>query len=336
VTRSPIPRWAAALVVAVAASAAAPAAVGAPTISPDAESWNAAQVPVSYTITPSEGRARVWWAVLTSRFDPVQSGTGGDVRLPEIGDGEYQLWAYEAGGGLPEGITIRHFRVDTIAPFVAVRAPIEGASYRVGQAATVDFSCDVPVCVGSQPSGGPLSTALPGVHALEVTAMDAAGNVTRVRRVYRVLEALAPVPPPPVAPAPAAQAPAAPAATARRPRVAARVRPPQTTNARRLRPRRGAVVRTTRPVLRWRARKGARFYNVQVFRLAGRRYVKVLSAFPRTNRLRMPARRLRPGARHVWRVWPMVGRSFTRKPLGVSYFEVRERPRRPRGATRGR
>jgi hypothetical protein len=73
-----------------------------------------------------------------------------------------------------------------------------------------------------------------------------------------------------------------------------------------------------------------------VFRLAGRRYVKVLSAFPRTNRLRMPARRLRPGARHVWRVWPMVGRSFTPEPLGVSYFEVRARAPRSPGVTRGR
>ena len=328
-TRLPIPRWAAALAVAVAASAAAPAAMGAPTISgSDGEFWNATEVPVRYSITPSEGGARVRW-VLLSGLRPVDDGEGTEVVAPGIEDGSYQLLAYERGGRPEESFSTRVFSVDTIAPFIAVRSPIEGASYRVGQAGTVDFSCDVPACVGSQPSGGPLGTAIPGVHTLEVTAVDAAGNVTRVRRLYRVVEALAPVPPAPAAPAPAAQAPAAPAATIRRPRVATRVRPPQTTNARRLRPRRGAVVGTTRPVLRWRARKGVRFYNVQVFRLAGSRYVKVLSAFPRTNRLRMPARRLRPGARHVWRVWPMVGRSFTPKPLGVSYFEVRARTPRP-------
>jgi hypothetical protein len=103
---------------------------------------------------------------------------------------------------------------------------------------------------------------------------------------------------------------------------AAKLPPPE--NARRLRPRLGAKLGSTRPVLRWKARKDARFYNVQVFRLAGKRLVKVLSAFPRANHVRVPPRRLRTGAIHVWRVWPMVNGRYTPKPLGISNFEIRK------------
>lgn len=69
------------------------------------------------------------------------------------------------------------------------------------------------------------------------------------------------------------------------------------------------------PVLGWRARRHARYYNVQLFR--GRR--QVLSAWPRHARFAVPAtwgfrgreRRLRPG-RYRWYVWPGFGRRSAR------------------------
>jgi hypothetical protein len=71
------------------------------------------------------------------------------------------------------------------------------------------------------------------------------------------------------------------------------------------------------------ARPGARLYNVQVFLLRpDNRTVKVLSAFPRGNRMLMPARRLAPGRRYVWRVWPYLGNRYTLRPLGMSWFRV--------------
>ena len=65
------------------------------------------------------------------------------------------------------------------------------------------------------------------------------------------------------------------------------------------------------PLLRWTRIRGADYYNVQVFR--GKR--KVLSAWPTRPKLRLPAawryaghkRRLKPGRRYRWFVWPGEG-----------------------------
>jgi hypothetical protein len=310
------------LAAAAAALAVAPSALGAPTISgTDGEYWTASRTPVRYSVSTTEP-STVAWTLFRGTSEEVDKGRGLQVTLPNLEDGSYKLVVVDS-----TGIAARLFSVDTVAPTIVIRSPAEGAVYRAGQPVVADYSCEGHlVCVGTQPAGQPLFTWAAGEHALEVTAVDEAGNVTVVRRGYRVLEAapVTPAPQPPPAAAPAVAAPLAPVAL---PRVAARVEAPKTTNAGRLRPRRGAMVASIRPTLRWPVRRGARFYNVQVFRLAGTRYVKVLSAFPRGNRLRVPPRRLKPGARHVWRVWPMVGRSFTPKPLGISYFEVRA-PRR--------
>ena len=67
----------------------------------------------------------------------------------------------------------------------------------------------------------------------------------------------------------------------------------------------------------------AQLYDVQVFRLRPRRDpVKVASLFPRGDRVRIPAGRLRDGGRYAWRVWPFLRRGDTRSPLGVSVFTV--------------
>jgi hypothetical protein len=82
------------------------------------------------------------------------------------------------------------------------------------------------------------------------------------------------------------------------------------------------------PVFRWVAMRGTRFYNVQLYR--GSR--KVLSIWPRSNRLKLSARwiyrgrreRLAPGTYH-WFVWP--GRGLRARPsygplIGQSSFVV--------------
>lgn len=97
-----------------------------------------------------------------------------------------------------------------------------------------------------------------------------------------------------------------------------------TVRAKRLTPRAG--VRTTRrPLLRWARVKGASLYNVQVFRVVGTRYVKVVTAFPRTNRYRVPRNKLRRNAVHVWRVWPYMrtAKRYKTAPVGVSWFRPR-------------
>jgi hypothetical protein len=94
-----------------------------------------------------------------------------------------------------------------------------------------------------------------------------------------------------------------------------------------LAPRSGTTVRRP-PLLRWTAVRGARYYNVQLFR-DGR---KVLSTWPREPRLRLPAtwrfagarRALDPG-RYRWYVWPGFGDRALRRfggRLGPRSFVV--------------
>ena len=140
------------------------------------------------------------------------------------------------------------------------------------------------------PDGAPVPTGTPGPQTFSVTATDRAGNMVTVRRGYTVSgPATVPLTPAPLVPAPPVTPVVADPVAAGEPAV---LPPPE--NARRLRPRLGAKLVSTRPVLRWKALEDARFYNVQVFRLTGKRLVKVLSVFPRTNHVRVPPGRLTP------------------------------------------
>ncbi len=108
-------------------------------------------------------------------------------------------------------------------------------------------------------------------------------------------------------------------------RTTPRVRTPS-----RLRPRAGATVTRARPLLSWRAARGASLYNLQVFQVRGDSLTKISSTFPRATRAR-PAG-LRFGVRYAWRVWPYTRRSgYAGQPLGLSYFDV-VRPVRLDGA----
>jgi hypothetical protein len=89
---------------------------------------------------------------------------------------------------------------------------------------------------------------------------------------------------------------------------------------------------TRPPVLRWRAVRGATYYNVQLYR-AGR---KVLTTWPKQPRLKLQrqwklngvAQRLETGA-YRWYVWPGFGRAADRRYgrlLGTSTFTVSRPP----------
>lgn len=230
-------------------------------------------------------------------------------------------------------------RVDmTPPPPPVITAPAVGAVIRPGAVLAADFTCSFAgdrsgpspagACTGTVAAGVPVpsGTADPatwGPRLFTVTARDAAGNIAAATAAYRIEPEPAPPPPPPpaspvtTAPPPLV-APAAPTAPAVRRAVTPKVR-----NARVLRPRPGAALKR-RGVLRWRRAGAATVYNVQVFRIAGTRYRKVLTAFPRGTTLRMPPRRLVPGQRYVWRVWPYVGKRarYSRAPMGISWFRA--------------
>lgn len=101
-------------------------------------------------------------------------------------------------------------------------------------------------------------------------------------------------------------------------------RTPPVQNPGRMKPRAGAGLKAA-PTLRWKKQARATLYNVQVFRVNGTKYIKVLTAFPRKNALALPRKKFLKGRRYVWRVWPYLGgtRRYTPKPLGVSWFAVK-------------
>ena len=86
----------------------------------------------------------------------------------------------------------------------------------------------------------------------------------------------------------------------------------------------GRVLGSLRPTLRWRGGPArVNLYNVQIFSATGQ---KVLSAFPRSRSFSVPAKRLAPGRRYVWRVWPFIrGRGYTARPMAISWFATPSR-----------
>lgn len=115
--------------------------------------------------------------------------TGADILPEQTVDGTTATVSVDA-----QGETVVHFqalntageeaeqtvmvKVDTIAPTVTVRAPIEGARYATGSAVTMQVTCaDTGSGVAACPAdGAALDTAGTGPRTLTATATDAAGN----------------------------------------------------------------------------------------------------------------------------------------------------------------
>ena len=300
---------------AAAAGAAAGTAGAVPSITgADTDAWNAASPSVAYVITTTAGNGQLAWTLdgpdNSSGPGPgtPDSGNGRTpltVSLPGLRDGAYTLTARDRA--LINPVARRAFVVDRTPPAVAIAQPADGAVVAQGASLVADFACTgATTCTGTVADGAALDTSKPGFGSLRVNAADGAGNTVSAQVSYQVL-----------APGETAQTPVD---TAPKP---PKVTLPPTINAERLLPRRNGVVRSTRPVLRWPARAGARLYNVQVFRLkAGGQPAKIASLFPRINSVRVPPNRLRAGIRYAWRVWPFMRTGYTKSPLGLSIFSV--------------
>ncbi|MGE0029347.1 MAG: hypothetical protein AB7O78_12945 [Thermoleophilia bacterium] len=268
---------------------------------------------MTYVITTNVSNGRLTWTLAGPTSSgpgpgPPGSGSGRSpltVSLPGLRDGTYTLTARDRD--LLNPAARRTFVVDRTPPTVSIAAPADGAVVNRDAPLIADFACaGATTCTGTVADGAALDTSNPGLGSLRVDAADGAGNTASATISYQVL-----------APGEAAQAPVD--ATPPAPKVV----PPPTINAGRLLPRLNGVVRTTRPVLRWPRRAGARLYNVQVFRLrAGAEPAKIASLFPRTNSVRVPPKRLRAGVRYAWRVWPFMRAGYTTSPLGLSIFSV--------------
>lgn len=267
------------------------------------------------------------WQTLDANDVPVPggSGSGGSpVTLPALPDGIYSFALTQVSAlGLPSEPAVALFRVDTVAPpaprvtaaptvtgdtqpSFAWAAGEQGGSFTwevlnpagsrvLGPAATTDTSVRLP-----SPLGG-------GAYQFRVRQTDAAGNAGP----WSDSVAFTIVGPP-----------------AGGGGVGAGGRDlalPATKNAKRMFPKAGSKLLAAKVTLRWKPTRGATIYNVQVFRLKGTKYVKVLSAFPRAPRYRVPKGKLKAGQRYAWRVWPFMARpkAYTKKPFGISWFDTR-------------
>ena len=96
------------------------------------------------------------------------------------------------------------------------------------------------------------------------------------------------------------------------------LRPPATYRANLMTPKKGAVLRTLRPLLEWKRVKGATIYNIQIF--DGSK--KIVGAFARAPKYRVPPGRIRPGRRLTWKVWAAIGpkRRYVARPM-ISWFD---------------
>jgi len=292
----------------------------------DADVWNVVRPVPTYEITSDTPGAIVAWRVNGGGWAAGQAPY--TLRLTGLADGTHRLEARQLTGDDRGRAVRRSFRLDTTPPGVTVARPLSGEVVAQGAPLTAEYACTGAVtCEGPVASGASIDTSANGPVTFRVRAVDDAGNET-VALVDYVVQSR----PAPPAPAPTGQAaaPAAPILLTSPPAPSVTSRPaplrPRTHNARALRPVPGARISTSRPLLRWTPHRGARLYNVQVFRVRGQRVTKVVSAFPRSNRYRVPAKRLAPGERYVWRVWPYVNRRYLGRPLGVSYFDVRRPP----------
>jgi hypothetical protein len=329
---------------ALAAAAPAGALEPAPQLvaTPDARSvvrtptyrWTGAGAIFDWSLTRAGEQAPLHSGTIDTTADPtIDPATASQITLPSLGDGDYVFRVAQRTSDPLDiaGTPAEHaFSLDATPP-AAVR--VVGAPPFPTTTAAPSFTiADVEagatatwqvVAAGGALVQGPapapaatigLSPLSPGSYVFVVGQTDAFGNAGPPTSVPFAI----------VAPAVAKPAPSTSSATTTFTRriMLPKLRP------NRLRPKVGHTIRTRKPILRWaRGPRNATAYNVQVFRVGNAtanqrtvRLIKFRSLFPRGRKVRVKG--LAAGRCYVWRVWPYIGRSFTRSPLGVSNFCV--------------
>lgn len=83
---------------------------------------------------------------------------------------------------------------DATAPIISLAAPADGASYKLGEAVSVSYSCEdeaggsgLESCTGSVSNGSILDTSAVGQQTFALTAKDKAGNEATKTATYRVV-----------------------------------------------------------------------------------------------------------------------------------------------------
>jgi hypothetical protein len=136
---------------------------------------------------------------------------GAPLDTSHIGRFTFEVWAFDLALNLGHE-TVTYTVVDRIPPSITFSSPAEGASYTLGQAVWVSFSCADQLggsglngCKGDLPEGAALDTSALGSKTFTVTAFDRAGNTATETHAYSVVYDFAGFAPP-AAPYPTATA----------------------------------------------------------------------------------------------------------------------------------
>ncbi len=139
------------------------------------------------TPTPTEIRYSATGA--GARGEVVVQGMSATVLVDAQGETVVHFRAGNAAGReADQTVTVK---VDTVAPALTVRVPVEGGRYVTGSIATVVADCtDATSGIAScTPNGATLDTTGTGARTLTATATDAAGNSTPKTVNYTVVAA---------------------------------------------------------------------------------------------------------------------------------------------------
>ncbi len=130
-------------------------------------------------------------AEVASCFGSLPDGV--DISTSTLGEYSFFVISQDTVGNLT--VVVHTYEVvDGTPPTATITSPADGATYQVGQVATIDFGCadedggsGLASCVGSDPDGDPIDTTVTGDFELTVTAMDNDGNTTVVTHDYSVV-----------------------------------------------------------------------------------------------------------------------------------------------------
>ena len=117
---------------------------------------------------------------------------GAQLDLSQSGTRSFTVRAVDAAGRTAT-LSVAFQVPDLIAPQVDLRTPKDGATYDLGAAVTIDYSCADPngsgvaICSGDRPDGFPLDTVQAGTHTFRVVALDKAGNFGVTTATYTVV-----------------------------------------------------------------------------------------------------------------------------------------------------
>ena len=130
----------------------------------------------------------VWTAAAAA---PTQRSIGGSA---VIGNKMFIAGGASPGSPVIDSLEVYIADSDVTAPTIEISSPVDGATYVLGQSATVNFSCadesggsGLASCVGTTVNGGFLDTSSVGDKTLEVSASDNAGNTSSTEASYKVV-----------------------------------------------------------------------------------------------------------------------------------------------------